>query len=529
MLRQRADRKLIETGFDRQWYLDRNPDVRAAKVDPVSHFLKWGAREGRDPNPLFWTRYYLTQNPGAGDAGCNPLLHYLRWGWREGRDPNPLFDSDWYLHQNEDVAAAGTNPLIHYLRQGAAGGRDPHPLFNTAWYLEENPEIRGAGANPLQHFLFVGARTGCNPHPLFDSLFYLERNPDVQDAGLNPLVHYLEFGVSERRNPNSWFDNESYMARYPDVRESGLNPLVHYRLHGITQGRDASPRTVSRPDPISAELSPAALFDVFQSVGDNCEFGLVQRYHRSNLLGLFKFASTGIDHVISALRARFRDLASPEHIDIQVRFKGSKDGPGEFYVASNPYGFLFHAGLKTVVEARKFRITEARRLEFLVRGFIEHLEKGEKIFVYKSNQTAAQARVEELFAAMRAYGQVTLLWVTVASHDRPAGTVEEISDGLLHGYIDRLAPYENVDDYSAEGWKTVCTNAYACWLRRRNPTRKTATASEDIEACDSLRRVEMLLNAEEEFNIQFAAREIDELQNFDDLARLIREKSKPAD
>jgi GT2 family glycosyltransferase/glycosyltransferase involved in cell wall biosynthesis len=74
---------------------------------------------------LFDTEWYLAQNPDVAAAGTNPLVHYLRHGAAEGRDPNPLFDTDWYLAQNPDVAAAGINPLVHYLRHGAAEGRDP--------------------------------------------------------------------------------------------------------------------------------------------------------------------------------------------------------------------------------------------------------------------------------------------------------------------------------------------------------------------------------------------------------------------
>src|SRR6266478_8117282 len=72
LLRQRAEKKLTAAGFDREWYLGHYPDVRAAKFDPLSHFLKWGAREGRDPNPLFWSGFYLAANPDAGIGG-NPL------------------------------------------------------------------------------------------------------------------------------------------------------------------------------------------------------------------------------------------------------------------------------------------------------------------------------------------------------------------------------------------------------------------------------------------------------------------------
>jgi hypothetical protein len=34
-----------------KWYLERNPDLLAAKVNPLRHFLDFGGLEGRDPHP----------------------------------------------------------------------------------------------------------------------------------------------------------------------------------------------------------------------------------------------------------------------------------------------------------------------------------------------------------------------------------------------------------------------------------------------------------------------------------------------
>lgn len=134
---------------------------------------------------------------------------------------------------------------------------------------------------------------------------------------------------------------------------------------------------------------------------------------------------------------------------------------------SKAYGIAFHAGRAAVVEPDKLENTEIRRLGLLLRMFIEDMEEAEKIFVYKSNLHVARERIEELLASMRAYGPVTLLWVTVETGDRAAGFVEEISEGLLRGYIDRFAPYEDVDAYSAEVWKKICVNARDLWLAKR--------------------------------------------------------------
>jgi O-antigen biosynthesis protein len=155
-----ANFKLIAASglFDRNWYLERNPDVRASGVNPLRHYIRHGASEGRDPNPLFDSDWYLDQNRDVRAAGVNPLVHYLRHGAAEGRDPNPSFDGDWYLDRNRDVRAAGMNPLRHYLRHGAAERRDPNPVFESGrgfpqwrgqpyaanvekWYDETEPEI----------------------------------------------------------------------------------------------------------------------------------------------------------------------------------------------------------------------------------------------------------------------------------------------------------------------------------------------------------------------------------------------------
>src|SRR5262249_56153993 len=46
-----ADLKLAggDGGVDRAWYLQRNPEVARAGLDPVEHYLRYGWHEGRDP------------------------------------------------------------------------------------------------------------------------------------------------------------------------------------------------------------------------------------------------------------------------------------------------------------------------------------------------------------------------------------------------------------------------------------------------------------------------------------------------
>ena len=82
--RFRSERTILSNSglVDAEWYLQHYPDVIES---PLDHYLRAGASEGRDPNPLFSTRTYLKLNPDVAMTGLNPLVHFLRYGAVEGR------------------------------------------------------------------------------------------------------------------------------------------------------------------------------------------------------------------------------------------------------------------------------------------------------------------------------------------------------------------------------------------------------------------------------------------------------------
>ena len=79
---------------------------------------------------LFNEGEYLTENPDVAAAGINPLEHYVTSGYQEGRSIGDNFDPDYYLTRNPDVAAAGINPLEHYVTSGYQEGRLPKNNFS---------------------------------------------------------------------------------------------------------------------------------------------------------------------------------------------------------------------------------------------------------------------------------------------------------------------------------------------------------------------------------------------------------------
>ena len=75
----------VSSLFDKNWYLEQNPDVKAKKISAASHYFKYGWKEGRNPSQLFDGNRYLTDNADVTFYGICPLVHYLTNGEKEGR------------------------------------------------------------------------------------------------------------------------------------------------------------------------------------------------------------------------------------------------------------------------------------------------------------------------------------------------------------------------------------------------------------------------------------------------------------
>ena len=121
---RRDDYQIIkECGiFDAEFYLESYPEVAAAGMDPVRHYIDHGAKERRNPSPFFNTGYYIENNVDIARAGMNPLTHFCEYGWRELRAPSEAFDivRYWLMHMARKHESG--NPLVHYLAKGRVEG-----------------------------------------------------------------------------------------------------------------------------------------------------------------------------------------------------------------------------------------------------------------------------------------------------------------------------------------------------------------------------------------------------------------------
>ena len=81
--------------LNESWYNKTYPDVAAAAMDPLQHYLRHGHAELRDPSPDFSTRWYLEHNPWVSREDGNGLAHFVLRRDKENRPRAALFGYSW--------------------------------------------------------------------------------------------------------------------------------------------------------------------------------------------------------------------------------------------------------------------------------------------------------------------------------------------------------------------------------------------------------------------------------------------------
>lgn len=86
-----AEYKAIRTEFDMGFYLAKYPDIAEDPgIDPIEHYIRHGANEGRDPAPGFSSRIYLARYPEVRQRRRNPFAHWITTGRARGYTSAPF-------------------------------------------------------------------------------------------------------------------------------------------------------------------------------------------------------------------------------------------------------------------------------------------------------------------------------------------------------------------------------------------------------------------------------------------------------
>lgn len=223
----------------------------------------------------------------------------------------------------------------------------------------------------------------------------------------------------------------------------------------------------------------------FESMGDNCAFGLAQRKAGCEILGLLRFGNTPLQGLLTALDDEFKAAADKA----QIRLALMQGDPGEYNLFADRYGIRWHTNVfQGSADEETIFAQQAVRLGYLRRKFYEAMRAGRKIVTVSRAEPRKHsiplpfagepavweeeperlhlAEVLPLFLRLNEYGTNTVLYLTRCAHNRRPGTVELLAPGMMRGYVDDFVITPEIGDQDHVTWLRVCVNA---WLLDQGP------------------------------------------------------------
>jgi hypothetical protein len=397
-------------------------------------------------------------------AAAGNSLAYLGGGWARAED-----DFTWGVGAESHLMFPRLAPADEYvLTLDVVPFIHAPELPNQRLIVSVNDTV--VGSTQIARPTLLGYRISGNLARRSDRMVVTLQHPDAarpKDLSDSTDDRALAFALSEAKLHRVTHSCPPHQTRLPTGLMLGSSQERGFGARGPTDVTEwATARTGLTIPQIALQ---------FESLGENCEFGLFQRRCDSEPLGLLRFSSTFMRNLIRGIDNGFAGLGEIE--DIDPRLEGAPQR--EYMIHEKKFGLVYHT---FVYEGQRsvwlMREQEAARLKFLRRKFMEELESTDKIFIYKLGAGVSEEEILPLHLALNRYGEATLLWVVPVERDRPVGTVEVVMPGLLKGYIDRFAPDSNAHDFSFDGWLRVCANACVLARLQRAAAGEVAGAAE---------------------------------------------------
>jgi hypothetical protein len=143
------DMKIIAASnlFNYEWYLYEYPDVAGSGIDPLVHYVQYGAFEGRLPFRGFNAANYLANLPTGEILNRNILAHYI------------LHGSPADLLSKGQLTDFSLNAI-----KSAVDRMEAFPIYNVEDYLDLNEDVRRSSSkaeiHPTNHAVVFGLSEG---------------------------------------------------------------------------------------------------------------------------------------------------------------------------------------------------------------------------------------------------------------------------------------------------------------------------------------------------------------------------------
>ncbi len=211
---------------------------------------------------------------------------------------------------------------------------------------------------------------------------------------------------------------------------------------------------------LEAGLSDRDILDTFESLGDSCEFGVVQKKAGIETMSVFKWSATPLLRLAGLIESDLVGLDDPEHIHMRVESRSI--GADEYMIdharLNSPMHTFLTVDEMSMDEAFKRQV---RRLTLLRRKFNEDVRAARRVYVYRSVAPRPMEEIRLVHEALRKKGPNHLLYVRHPGEGLEVGDIVIDRPGLAVAAIDALAPYEASTTIRTEMWPTTLRRARA--------------------------------------------------------------------
>ncbi len=272
---------------------------------------------------------------------------------------------------------------------------------------------------------------------------------------------HLANAASLRMAQGQWQDAiellRDFRTRYPD--DIVGRELMGQALEGAAFA--AAEASGKRRKPVDIERveddAIRSLLLGFESLGADCEFGLVQRRYGAEPLGLLRWNKVTFPNLLAGLGARFEGLGTREQTELGVF------DLGEYRVRDTRYDLSMHTFVyRHQAEPGELIGKVSARLGYLRGKLVDDLATAEKVFVYK-HAGLDDAAMRALHRALRVYGPVRLLCVTSAGEkaagllQTPVGTAVKLDEDLYVGIVARFGNASGAWNIAFPDWVAICS------------------------------------------------------------------------
>jgi Flp pilus assembly protein TadD len=190
----------------------------------------------------------------------------------------------------------------------------------------------------------------------------------------------------------------------------------------------------------------------FESMGEDCEFGLVQRHYGAEPLSMLRWCSTHPGTVVAGLRREFEGVGEVANVEVDM-------GKPEIMVNEKSSGIRFHTFIQRSpsLDVESFAKRQAKHLAYLKRMFMERLRDGEKVYVYKVIKPVPLETLETIYNEIRKYSNSPLLIMQRHDAENPPGSFRRAQGDLFFGYVERFGLDNGpVWKINFDVWVSIC-------------------------------------------------------------------------